>query len=97
MRGGPNPWTRVSRLEAAGGGVPAAVWAEAERVALALGLDPRVLLAEAEALVVHCREAGAVTPRQQVEMVAAEDGLDPAALWAVAAELDLDPTTGRAT
>ena len=98
MRGGPSPWARVGRLEAAGLAIPTDVRAEAARVAAARGLDPAALLAEAAALAERCLAAGAVTPEQMAALVAAESGGDAATLLAeVLAEVAAETAAGWAS
>lgn len=76
MSGAPGPRARVRRLEAAISA--AAVHAEAERLAVELGIAPAVLLADARIIAARCQAAGAVTPRQMTELIFAEAGLNPA-------------------
>lgn len=76
MSGAPGPRARVRRLEAAISA--AAVHAEAERLAVELGIAPAVLLADARIIAARCQAAGAVTPRQMADLIFAEAGLDAA-------------------
>ena len=85
MKGRPSVWTRLRRLDAAGS--PDGIAAATRVVAAELGVDPAELAAEAAALAVRCREAGATTVPEQAVFLTAELGVTPHELLAEARRL----------
>lgn len=73
MKGRPPVWRRLGRLEAAR-------WAAELRrvtreVALAEGIDPDELWAETTAWLERCRQTGAVTLDEKIDLLAEETGV----------------------